>query len=519
MALEIGSLADGGQTSAEVQRVAVLSGSRFSVFTPPDGALLLRPPASQEAIADVRAAVRDSLRFPLSGPPLEALATRGGTATLVVEPPALPLPGAPLDPRQAALEATIAELERLGVPSRRQTLLVAGGLARRAGTRELEALLAPTAARAFRGRVEVHDAESEELVAVGQAGRTELRVHPLLVETDLVVTVTAAETVLHGGAAALAGAASTQVLRGSGAYSLLETAASRGWHLALALERALAARVPVFGTSLVLNPPRLTGRLRGYPHEPEAIETLVRSPVRRLSLLPASLRRRVLQGLARELTAAAAFAGPPSVAHAEALLRGVARRAARVPEPLDAIVIGMPWEHHHQPRERLNPITVAAVALGLVLRLWRDAFPVREGGTAIVLHRLSRHFEHGTQAPYRSLFHELREGRNPVELQASERAAADDGRAVRAYRSGRAPHPLLPYVDWESCRPALDRLGAVVVAGCRDHAAARTLGFVPTHGIAPALEMAHGSAGGRARLGLVLGPPYFPLEVGGGPET
>ncbi len=492
----------------------MLSGSRVSVVTAPDDALLLRPPLPQEAIADVGAAVRDSLRFPLSGPPLEALSTRGGTATLVVEPRALPLPGAPVDPRRAALEATIGELERLGVPSRRQTLLVAGGLGRRAGNRELEALLAPAAARAFRGRVEVHDAESDELVTVGESGRTELRVHPLLVETDLVLTITAAETVLHGGPGALVGAASTQVVRGAGAYSLLETAASRGWQIAVALERALATRVPVLGTSLVLNPPRLTGRLRGYPYDDGAIETLVRSPVRRLALLPGAVRRRILQGLAREVTAAAAFAGPPSVAHAEALVRGVARRSARVEEPLDALVIGMPWEHHHQPRERLNPITVAAIALGLVLRLWREAFPIREGGTAIVLHGLSRHFEHTTQDPYRALFHELREGRSALELRASERAAASDARALQAYRSGRAPHPLLPYVDWESCGPAFDQLGAVVVAGCRDHQAARTLGFVPTHGIAPALEMAHGRAGGRAKLGLLLGPPYFPLEVG-----
>ena len=328
------------------------------------------------------------------------------------------------------------------------------------------------------------------------------------------MTVTAAETVLHGGAGALVGASGSEVLRGAGAYSLLETAASRGWQVGIALERALAARVPLIGTSLVLNPPRLTGHMRGYPYEDEAIDVLSRSPVRRLSLLPSSLRRHILQGLAREVTAAAAFAGPPSVAHAEALLRGISRRSVRVAEPLDAIVIGMPWEHHHQPRERLNPITVAAVALGLALRLWRNAFPLKEGGTAIVLHRLSRHFEHTTQNPYRALFHELREGRTTFELEASERAAATDRRSLAAYEAGRAPHPLLPYVDWESCRPALDRLGAVVVAGCRDHQAARTLGFVPTHGLTPALEMAHGRAGGKAKLGLLLSPPYFPLEVG-----
>jgi hypothetical protein len=261
----------------------------------------------------------------------------------------------------------------------------------------------------------------------------------------------------------------------------------------------------------VLNPPRLTGYMRDYPYEDDSIGRLEGSPLRRLSLLPGGLRRRVLQRLAREVTATSAFGGPPSVAHAEALLRGITHRSVDIGEPFDALVIAVPWEHHHQPRERLNPITVAAVALGLALRLWRDRFPLRDGGTAIVLHRLSRHFEPVSQDPYRSLFHELRETRTSTELQANARAAASDERAVAAYRSGRACHPLLPYVDWESCRPALDRVGAVVVAGCRDHQAARTLGFVPTHGLAPALEMANGRAGGKARLGLLLAPPYFPL--------
>ena len=496
------------------QRVPIPSGSRLAVLNAPDDALILRPELPPQAAADVGAAVRDALRFPLSGPPLEALVVRGGRATLVVELPELPLPGAPADPRQAALEATIAELERLGMPSQRQTILVAGGLSRRAGQRELETLLSRAAARDFHGAVEVHDAEAQELVLVGNAGRTPLRVNRLLLENDLVVTVTAAETVLHGGPGALVGASSTEVLRGAGAYSLLETAAARGWQIGRALESAIAERVSLIGASLVLNPPRLTGRFRDYPYEESSLAKLAKSPLRRYSLLPSVLRRHLLQDLGRELTASAAFAGPPSVAHAEALLRSIARRSVRVDEPLDAIVIGMPWKHHHQPRERLNPITVAAVALGLALRLWRDAFPVRDGGTAIVLHRLTRHFAHGTQDPYRALFNVLRDSRAPLELAVAERAAAVDAQALAAYRAGSTCHPLLPYVDWESCRAALDRLGSVMVAGCRDHAAARTLGFVPTHGVGPALEMAHGVAGGAARIGFLLGPPYFPLEVG-----
>ena len=498
-------------------RIPIPSGSRLAVLNVPDDTVVLRPGLPSEAIADIGAAVRDALRFPLSGSPLEALVTPGGRATIVVEARELPLPGAPNDPRRAALAATIRELERLGVASQRQTILVAGGLSRRPRGRELESLLAPADRRGFRGTVEVHDAESPDLVVVGGAGRHALRVAAALVETDVLVTVTAAETVLHGGPGALLRAAAADVARAAAADSLLETAGSRGWQLGLALEHAVATRVPVLGTSLVLNPPRLTGTFGDYPYEEGSLERIARSPLRRLSLLPAAVRRRILDAVGRELTASAAFAGPPSVAHAEALLRGIARRAVRLPGPLDAIVIGMPWKHHHQPRERLNPVTVAAVSLGLALRLWREAFPVRQGGTAIVLHRLGRQFAPGFQEPYRALFQELREGRTPEQLLAAERAAAGDEAGIAAYRAGRACHPLQAYADWDSCRPALERLGAVVIAGCRDHAAARALGFVPTHGVAPALEMAHGRAGGKARLGLLLGPPYFPLEVGASP--
>jgi len=495
-------------------RTPILSGSRIAVVNVPEDGVVLRPRPPSDAIVDVGMAVRDALRFPLSGAPLEALVKAGGRATIVVEPPELPLPGAENDPRRAALAAAIGELERLGVPSRQQTILVAGGLNRRAGQRELEALVAPPSARRFHGNVEVHDVEAPDLVDVADGRRAPIQVNRLLVETDLVVCITAAETVLHGGPGALLGACGPTTLRASTAYSLLETAAAGGWQLGLTLERALAARVPVIGASLVLNPPRLLGRFRSYPYEDASLKHLVTSPLRRFSLLPSGVRRHILQDLGRELTAVAAFAGPPSVAHAEALLRGIARRSTRLEQPVDAIVIGMPWKHHHSPRERLNPITVATVALGLALRLWRDAFPVVEGGTAIVLHQLSRHFQHSTQDPYRSLFHALRDGRTTAELAAAEQAAATDERGLAAYRAGRACHPLLPYADWASCMPALDRLGAVVIAGCRDHQAARTLGFVPTHGISSALEMAHGRAGGHARIGYMLAPPYFPLEVG-----
>ncbi|HXF98101.1 MAG TPA: lactate racemase domain-containing protein, partial [Gaiellaceae bacterium] len=185
-----------------MRRVPLLSGSRV-VLVPlagRDEAVL--PPPPPEQLVDVRAAVRDALRFPLSGPPLEELAPRGGRATVVVEPPALPLPRAPHDPRLDALAAALGELERCGVPPERHTILVAGGLGRRLGRGELEQpLLPPAEARAFRGRVLVHDAEDEALVPLDGA-----RIHPALLESDVSLVLTAAESALHGGPAALAAA-------------------------------------------------------------------------------------------------------------------------------------------------------------------------------------------------------------------------------------------------------------------------------------------------------------------------
>jgi len=346
-------------------------------------------------------------------------------------------------------------------------------------------------------------------------GSIPLRVHPSLARADLVVVVTAAETVLHGGPAALVGAAGKEVLRAAGAYSLLETSASQGWRLGLELERALVRRVPVIGVSLVLNHPRLGGTLGGYPYEAEALERVVRSPFRHIfRALPGPLRAYVLRSLPLERSVAGVFAGPPSVAHTEALLRGVELRGITLDRELDAVCIGIPRTTPYLPRERPNPLLGAHLGLGLALRLWRDSFPVADGGTAILFHRFQRHFAHPTQQPYRTFFAATRAvGPDETALAEAERAAGGDVRALEAYRAGRSCHPLLPFVDWDACRPALDRLGHVIIAGCRDHGAARQLGFVPTHGAGAALTMARGWTERPPRIGFLLAPPYFPIRV------
>jgi hypothetical protein len=311
-------------------------------------------------------------------------------------------------------------------------------------------------------------------------------------------------------------ASCAETLRAAQAYSLLETGASRGWRAGIALERALADRAPVLGVSLALNHPRL-GALPDYPYDPEALDRLVGSPFRALyGVLPRVLRERILHSLRAELTASAAFAGPPSVAHAEALLRSIEARAAFLPRRLDTLVVPVPATTPTLPRETPNPLQAANLALGLALRLWRDDFPVADGGTVVLVNSFRRRFAHPTQSPYRAFFAATRTGRDPDELAAAAHAAVADLRAIEAYRTGRACHPLLPFAEWDACQPALGRLGSVLVAECRDATAARQLGFVPVHSLTAAMQMGHARAGDDASLGVLLSPPYFPLVVGWG---
>jgi Lactate racemase N-terminal domain len=497
-----------------VPRIPLLSGTRLVIASAGDDSAVLRPPAPRGSPADVSAAVRDALRFPLDGEPLERLARGARRATILVEPPSLPIPGVAADPRQLAIGAVVEELERLGIPTGYQTIVAAAGLARRPSQRELEALVAPELARRFHGRVVVHDVEDADLAVLDGEARPPLLLNRALVETDLVVIVGAAETVLHGGPGTLLAASGPEPLRAATAYSLLETSGSQGWQLGLALERALAQRVPVLGVALVLNHPVVSGLLHGYPYDPAALERIAGSPLRfGFSALPDVLRRNVLRSLPVEITTAAAFAGPPSVAHAEALLRAVELRRTELEAPLDALVIGVPSTTPFLPRERPNPLLQAYLALGLALRLWRDAFPVVDGGAAILVSRFVRHFAHPTQQPYRAFFNATRVARDPEVLADAERAAASDARALESYRAGLAVHPLLPFRDWDACQPALGRLGAVFVAGARDATAARQLGFVPAHGVGAALAMARGRIGGDLRIGFLLAPPYFPLRT------
>ena len=271
----------------------------------------------------------------------------------------------------------------------------------------------------------------------------------------------------------------------------------------------------MLGVSLALDQPRIAETAFGYPYDPRAAERIAASRAMKLfRLLPGAIRLRVIRALPESITAAGVFAGLPSVAHAEALLRAIELRSIALDEPLDVMCVGIPRTTPYLPRERPNPLLAAYLGLGHALRLWRSRPPVVDGGTVILLHRFHRRFSHPTQQPYRAFFQATRAGLDPALVEQAEQEASLDRRALERYRAGRSCHPLLPFADWEAVRRQVERLGTVIVGGCRDAAGARHLGFVPARSPGAALSLALGQAGEGARVGFLLAPPYAPIRVG-----
>ena len=84
-------------------RIPLLYDARIVIAEPGADDLVLRPPLPRESLQDVGQAVRDALQFPLEGEPLERLVKPGGTATIVIEQPSLPIPAVQVGPRPVAI--------------------------------------------------------------------------------------------------------------------------------------------------------------------------------------------------------------------------------------------------------------------------------------------------------------------------------------------------------------------------------------------------------------------------------
>ena len=500
-------------------RVPLLSGSRVPLVALDDDALLLTPPPPLDPLGDIAAAVGEALRYPLSGPGLAGRVAAGARATVVVEP-------------RVTAAARRSERPAAGRPRRRARRARPPRRARRpADDPDRRRPRAPR--RTARARVDPPPHAGARLPRHGRRARRDgsgaagaraaraqppVRIHEALLDTDLIVSVTAAETSERGGAGVLLDAcAAADIARPAPAPSLLAPSLSPTGILAGKVAAALAERCAVTGVSIVLDHPRLTGRFRGYPSSAAGIETVARSP-------GAARRERPARGGAKPRASApgarAEGGGNPRRAARRLARRGAAARASRCAASA---------RRRHSTRSSCRCRGCRCTSRGSRSTRSRpppsaSATPCGSGATPRRCARAGRsscctisgaRFGHGSQAPYRTLFHVLREG---AERRGHRGRAAGGGDRTPA----RSPPTAAATRRTRSCPTSTGRRAARCSPGrgaCSSPAAAtrtaaRALGLVPTHNISAALEMARGVAGGSHRVGVLVAPPYAPLVVG-----
>ena len=264
------------------------------------------------------------------------------------------------DPRRDALAAVLDELERGSGSARdRQTMLVAGGLgAPRRTARARDGSCGPIGAR------ELPRTTSSSTTARPTTSSRSTLGRPAAARPSARSSRPTSSSRVGAGrdrpARRRRRARSTRAACGRCApprpTSLLEPSGAPGWELAAALEAALARRCRSSALSLVLDRPRPTGATAATRATRRSRR---RSRARRsggcLNASPAALRR-CSPATTRELDTVAALAGPPSVAHAEALLRGIdaPRRSAR-PARSTRSSSPLPW--HGRAPARASPST------------------------------------------------------------------------------------------------------------------------------------------------------------------
>ena len=499
-------------------RVPLHSGSRVPLVTLPDDAVLLGAPPPLDALADIGAAVDRGLPLPARRPAArESLAPRGGRATVVVQPPAVPLPTAQDDARRDALAAVLGELSRAGVARESVTVLVAGGLARRPGRRELESLLRPDQATGLPRR------DRRPRLRGGRSAARRRRRPP-----DARPPRTRRDRSDRDGRAP-ARACSTAARRRWSTRACPARCAPRArcpcsrrtgaaaLQIGAALEEELGRAVPVIGLSLVLDRPRTTGLYRGYPWRPEAIEAVGRSPFRRLlNASPAVLRRRVARRRAprarRRRGAGRAALGRPRGGARARHRRAERRRRAAVRHDRRAAAVGRaaPAARAPEPdhgrraraRSRAAPLAQPAAARP---RAAPSSCSTRSRASWATARRrrTSPSSRRSATAPPRRGSAAWRP--RPHATGARSRPIAAAAPRIRGCRSptGR------PAARCSSARAASSSRAAATRAR-RGRSASSRRTTRPT-----ALAMAEGLAGPEGRTGVILGPPYPALIVSG----
>lgn len=451
----------------------IVFGAEWLTVRLPDDAWLVRQGISLPLPGrDPGEAVREALVAPLDSPPLAELARGARRVTVAFDDPTVPC-WAPVWP--AAIGAVLAEMEHAGVPRRGVTLLCANALHRKFTEGELAAILGDDLVAEFApaGRLRCHDAEDlDGLVRLGATAEgEEVELSRLAAESDLVVYVNASTTRGFSGGwkSICVGLSSYRSIRHHHTPDTMSMSIEKN-----RMHQALDRMGQVVEQSL--------GPRRFFK-----LETVLSNP--------AEVHR--------------VFAGSIPATRRAALEIARAHQPPRrdlTPEKADVVLYGVPDWSPYAAFSRMNPIlTLVSTGLGYLGGLVEAVG--KPGCTVIMATPCPDEWDEVHHPSYREVWERvLPATRDPFEARArfEPELAARPG-YVEKYRWAFGFHPAHAVMAIYPLK-RLRHAARVVVAGARDPAVPRHLGFLPAATVEEALALAASFHGGRPTVAVVQNP-------------
>lgn len=246
------------------------------------------------------------------------------------------------------------------------------------------------------------------------------------------------------------------------------------------------------------------------PSEKTALKALTFT----LDKLPQPARQAIFTRVPSPYGMTGVFAGETEAVHAKTLARCYEQYLIPIKGQADILIAPIPYISPYNVNSFLNPLLVQVMVQGYLFNLYKGVPMVKKGGTMIVTHPMSDHFDKDHHAPYIEFVHNvLPETRDAMEMRKHwEPKFATNPAYIQMYRTGHAYHPTHPFFMWYWGEAGRQHVGRVIVVGADNEYIPKLFGYETARTMAEALEMAKSTAPSSPEITMVHVPPILMAE-------
>jgi hypothetical protein len=495
----------------------------------PAGTRVIYPRPPLEALKDVDAAIRYAINHPINSEPLYAKLKPGMKVVIAIDDISLPLP--PMrrpDVRERVLTVVLDLLADHGVDD--VEMIIATSVHRRMTGDEVRHIVGNRIFEAYwPDRLYNHDAEDPngmKLVGTTELGE-EVELNRKAVEADLVIYVNLNLVPMDGGhksvTVGLCGYRSLRahhnpkVMRDCHSYMDPKTSALAD--SVTRMGRVTNKALDVFTIETTINNRMFDAPLAFLGKNEDELTNGEKLALKALHFslanLPQPAREAVFQKVPSPYGVTGVFAGETEAVHEQTLTRCFEQYLVPVKGQADVVVCGVPYISPYNVNSFLNPLLVQVMAEGYLFNLYRGAPLVKKGGTIIIAHPMTDHFDKEHHAPYIEFVHDvLPQTRDAMVMHKEfEPKFAKNPAYIQMYRTGHAYHPAHPFFMWYWGEAGRQHVGRVIVVGADNEYIPKLFGYETAKTMQDALDMAKGSATRSLDVTLMHAPPILMADV------